>query len=294
MNAPIYAGIDAGGTEFKCVLGRGPDQVLAHTRIPVTYPDATLAACAQFFHTAMAQHGAAAALGIASFGPVDLQTESPTYGFITSTPKPHWANTAIVAYFRSALNLPLRFDTDVNGALLAEQRWGSARGLHSAVYVTVGTGIGAGVMIDGRLVHGAMHAEAGHMLVPRHPADPFSGCCPYHGGCIEGLASGPALAQRWQQNPKTLPDNHTAWELEAHYLALLCVNLALVYSPQKIILGGGVLQRTCLLPLIRRAYLALMNAYLGDQTQSVETFIVAAALGEVAGSMGALALAETD
>lgn len=291
MSAPLYAGIDAGGTEFKCILGSGPGQILAQTRIPVTYPDATLAACANFLRAAMVEHGVAAAMGVASFGPVDLRPDSPTYGYITSTPKPHWADTNIAGYFRETLALPVHFDTDVNGALLAEQRWGAAAGLHSAVYVTVGTGIGAGVMIEGKLVHGAMHPEAGHMLVARYPDDPFSGSCPYHGGCLEGLASGPALAQRWQQNPETLAENHPAWELEAHYLATLCVNLALVYSPQKIILGGGVMQRVNLLSLVRQSYLAQINGYLGDQSQSIGEFIVGAALGEIAGALGSLALA---
>jgi fructokinase len=292
VNEPIYAGIDAGGTEFKCVVARGPEQVLAQVKVPVTYPEATLDACRDFFLAARAEHGDFAGLGIASFGPVDLRVESPTYGFITSTPKPNWTDTDLVGYFRRALNVPIRFDTDVNGALLAEQRWGAAQGLHSAVYVTVGTGIGAGVMINGHLVHGAMHPEAGHMLVPRHPSDPFSGCCPYHGSCLEGLACGPALQQRWQQSPQSIPDGHAAWELQAHYLAIMCVNLALTYSPQRIVLGGGVMERTALLPMVRRAYLAKINAYLGDQQSEMEAFITAPGLGSMAGALGAIALAQ--
>jgi fructokinase len=293
VSGPIYAGIDAGGTEFKCLLGSGPDQVMAQEKIPVADPASTLAASAAFFRRAMDSHGAATSLGIACFGPLDLRPESPGFGRITSTPKPLWAGTDIVGYFRQALNLPVQLDTDVNGALLAEQRWGAAAGLHSAVYVTVGTGIGAGVMLDDRLVHGAMHPEAGHMRIARYADDPFAGCCPYHGACLEGLASGPALAQRWQQNPKTIPDVHPAWELQAHYLAYMCVNLALMYSPQKIILGGGVMQRAHLFPMIRRAYLAQMNGYLGDQSQAMVEFIVPPALGDMAGSLGAIALAQS-
>lgn len=293
MTDKHYAGIDAGGTEFKCIVAGGPDEVLAHQKIPVTYPEATLEACRDFFLRAQAEHGNFAALGIASFGPVDLRLDSPTYGFITSTPKPHWVDTDLVGYFHQALGLPISFDTDVNGALLAEQRWGAAQGLHSAVYVTIGTGIGAGVMVDGNLLHGAMHPEAGHMLVPRYPGDPFPGACPYHGGCLEGLAAGPALQQRWQQNPKTLPDGHTAWELQAHYLAMMCVNLALTYSPQRIILGGGVMERAELLPMVRRAYLAQINGYLGDQKAVMESFITAPGLGGMAGALGAIALAQS-
>lgn len=292
MSVPIYAGIDAGGTEFKCIVASGPDQVLAHSKIPVTYPEATLDACRHFFLSAQAEHGDFESLGIASFGPVDLRQNSPTYGFITSTPKPHWTDTDLVGYFRRALGRPIRFDTDVSGALLAEQRWGAAQGLHSAVYVTVGTGVGAGVMLEGKLVHGAMHAEAGHMLVPRHPSDPFAGACPYHGSCLEGLASGPALQQRWQQNPQTLPADHPAWELQAHYLAVLCVNLALVYSPQRIVLGGGVMEQAALLPMVRRAYLAKINGYLGGQQSEIESFITAPGLGSMAGPLGAIALAQ--
>jgi len=292
VNTPVYAGIDAGGTEFKCVLGSDPERLLAREKIPVSDPAATLAASAAFFKRAMEEHGAATALGIACFGPLDLRPESSSFGCITSTPKPLWAGTDILGYFRDNLHLPVQLDTDVNGALLAEQRWGGAAGLHSAVYVTVGTGIGAGVMVDGHLLHGAMHPEAGHMRLTQYADDPFSGACPYHGGCLEGLASGPALAQRWQQNPKTLPDGHAAWELQAHYLASMCVNLALMYSPQRIILGGGVMQRAHLFPMIRQAYLAQINGYLGDQRQAVAEFIVPPVLGDMAGALGAIALAE--
>lgn len=292
MNEPIYAGIDAGGTEFKCLVARGPEQVLSHTKVPVTYPGATLDACRDFFLGAQAEHGPFAALGIASFGPVDLRRDSPTYGYITSTPKPNWTDTDLAGYFQRALELPIRFDTDVNGALLAERRWGAAQGMNNAIYVTVGTGIGAGVMVDGRLVHGAMHPEAGHMLVPRHPSDPFSGACPYHGACLEGLAAGPALQQRWQQSPQSMPDHHPAWELQAHYLAIMCVNLALVYSPQRIVLGGGVMERKTLLPMVRRAYLAKINGYLGDQHAEMESFITGPGLGSMAGALGAIALAQ--
>lgn len=292
MPDSVYAGIDAGGTEFKCIVGRGPDDVLAMEKIPVAEPNVTLAACVAFFQRAVQAFGPLRAMGIGSFGPVDLDVCSPNYGFITSTPKIGWRNTDIVGYFKRSLQLDIVFDTDVNAALLAEQQWGSARGLHSAVYVTVGTGIGAGIMTDGRLLHGAMHAEAGHMLIPRLPNDAFQGSCPFHGACLEGLASGPALAKRWGQDPRTLSDDHSAWSTQAQYLGAMCVNLALCYSPQRIILGGGVMQRAILLPLVRQSYGALMNAYLPPQAEAPEQWVVAAGLGERAGALGALALAQ--
>lgn len=293
MSQPLYAGIDAGGTAFKCILGSGPDHILAEHAVPVSAPEPTLAQCQEFFSKQAAIHGQPLSLGLASFGPVDLDKHSPSYGHITSTPKPYWQNTDIVGYFAAALDIPIAFDTDVNGALLGEHQWGAARGLHSAVYVTVGTGIGAGVMIDGRLVHGAMHAEAGHMLLPKQLDDNFSGICPFHGACLEGLASGPAIAERWLKKPEKLPQNHPAWQLEAHYLAVMCVNIALLYSPQTIILGGGVMQQPQLLTHIRNSYLAQINSYLGDQTGGMESFIQAPLLGSRAGALGALALAQT-
>lgn len=290
MNNNIYAGIDAGGTEFKCLVGRGPDDILGFEKIPVTTPAETLPLCVSFFKRMQVEYGGLTGLGIASFGPVDLHPESPTYGYITATPKPYWSNTNIVEYFTAALSLSVAFDTDVNGALLGELQWGAAQNLHSAVYVTVGTGIGAGVMMDGRFVYGAMHAEAGHMLLPRHVDDSFHGVCPYHGACLEGLASGGAIAERWQKSPQALNSDHPAWELQAHYLAAMCVNLSLVYSPQRIILGGGVMQQGFLFELIRSSYLSQMNSYLGEQSQGIEQFIVGAGLGDKAGALGALAL----
>lgn len=292
MTQASYAGIDAGGTTFKCIVGSGPSGILAEHAVPVGSPEHTLGECERFFQSAFREHGQPRALGLASFGPADLDKASPNYGHITSTPKPYWQNTDMVGYFNEAFRLPTAFDTDVNGALLAEQRWGAAQGLHSAVYVTVGTGIGAGVMMDGQLAHGAMHVEAGHMLLPKHADDGFQGICPFHGACLEGLASGPAIAERWLKKPEKLPSDHAAWQLQAHYLAAMCVNLALFYSPQKIILGGGVMQQPVLLANIRQSYLAQMNGYLGDQTGGIDDFIQTAALGSKAGALGALALAQ--
>lgn len=286
----MLAGIDAGGTEFKCIVGNNPGEVVAERKVSVSSPEQTLAECAAFFHEIRAGGTKFEALGIGSFGPLSLQVSAADYGHITSTPKPGWQNTNIVGYIRDALQIPVAFDTDVNAALLAEARWGAAQGLHSAVYVTVGTGIGAGVMMDGRLVHGAVHSEAGHMLIPREADDDYAGCCPFHGGCVEGLASGPALMQRTGINPADLLDSHPVWELEAAYLACLCMNLALCYSPQRIVLGGGVMQRPGLLPRIHARFDGLMNGYM-DKSLNAKVLIVTAGLGARAGAFGALALA---
>lgn len=292
MTQAFYGGIDAGGTEFKCIVASSPENILGEIKVPVGGPEDTLSECAAFFKQMQAQYGVLSSLGIGCFGPLDLDTASDQYGRIRATPKPHWSGTDVLGYFTAALECPVHIDTDVNAALLGELTWGAARSLHSAVYVTVGTGIGAGIYSNGRILHGAMHAESGHMLIPRHQDDGFHGICPFHSGCLEGLASGAALAERWQMNPKKIPVNHSAWSLEAHYLGVMCVNLALMYSPQKMILGGGVMQQEHLLPAIRNAYLSLINGYLGEQSASMETFIVGAELGAKAGALGAIALAQ--
>lgn len=290
MERALYAGIDAGGTEFKCIVASSPEHIVAEQTVSIGHPDDTLAECAGFFQQTSKSFGPLKKLGIGSFGPLNLDRNSPTYGHITSTPKPHWSNTDIVGYFHHNLKLPVAFETDVNAALLGEARWGAAQGLHSAVYVTVGTGIGAGVMIDGNLIHGAMHTETGHMLLPRHRDDTFHGLCPFHGACLEGLASGPAIAERWQESPKTMVDTHAAWSLQAHYLATMCVNLVLMYSPQKLLLGGGVMNRLALFPAIHQSFRSQMNSYI-KPTIAIEEFIVPPHLGNNAGAMGAIALA---
>ncbi len=292
MKECIFAGIDAGGTEFKCIVGTGPNDIRAFQKIPVTTPEQTLPLCVEFFKQAISEHGELSSIGVASFGPIDLHLASPSYGSITSTPKPHWANTPIVSVFEKALGVPVVFDTDVNGALLGEVRWGAAQGLNSVVYVTVGTGVGAAVMMNGRLVYGAMHVEAGHMLVPKFKGDSFDGVCPFHGDCLEGLVSGPAIAKRWQQPSELLASSHAAWELEAHYLGAMCVNLSLAYSPQRIILGGGVMGQESLLERVRQAYSSQINGYLGGESSSVDSYIVDPELGAKAGAVGSLVLAQ--
>ncbi len=290
---PLLGGIEAGGTKFVCALGHGPDDLRAELRLPTTTPSETIAAAVEFFAGA-AGRGELAAVGIASFGPLDPDPASPTFGHITSTPKPGWAGTDLVGPVARALGVPVGFDTDVNGAALAEHRWGAGRGLDTLVYLTVGTGIGGGAMVGGRPLHGLLHPEMGHLLIARRDDDDYAGSCPFHGACLEGLASGPAIERRWGRKAETLPADHPAWELEAHYLALGLANLVLVLSPERIILGGGVMAQRQLFPLIRRRLAGLLGGYLQAPALASdhEEYIVPPALGSRAGVCGAIALAE--
>lgn len=291
---PLYAGIEAGGTKFVCVVGGGPDDIRAEARLPTTSPEATLRQTLDFFRAQRVQHGPPAAAGIASFGPVDLDSTSPTYGCITSTPKPLWAHTDIVGPVRQSLGVPVGFDTDVNAAALGEWRWGAAQGLDTFLYLTVGTGIGGGGLVNGKRMHGLIHPEMGHVRLPHDTeADPFAGACPYHRDCLEGLASGPAMQARWGRPAESLSDDHAAWPLEARYLALALANFICTLSPQRIILGGGVMERRSLFPLIHREVQALLNGYVraAQVSSEVDRYVVPPALGTRAGVLGALALA---
>ncbi len=285
----LYGGIEAGGTKFVCGIGDESGRLLESITFPTTTPGQTLARALAFF-----AGKPLAALGIGTFGPVDLRPDSPAYGRITSTPKPGWANTDMLRPFRERLGVPVGLDTDVNAAALGEHRWGAAQGLDTFVYLTVGTGIGGGGMAGGRLMHGALHPEMGHVRVPHDWArDPFAGVCPYHGDCLEGLASGPAIEARWGVPGESLPADHPAWELEAHYLALGVANLVLTLSPQRVILGGGVMGVAGMLPRVRALVLALLNGYLqiAAIVEDIEGYIVPPGLGTQAGVRGALALA---
>lgn len=289
----LLGGIEAGGTKFVCAVGRGPEQLCAETRFPTTTPGETIARAVAFLRQAAAGERLAA-VGIGSFGPIDPRPGSATYGRITSTPKPGWSGTDLVGAVGSALRLPVGFDTDVNAAALGEHRWGAARGLDTFVYLTVGTGIGGGAMAGGRLVHGLLHPEMGHLPIARRADDDFAGVCPFHGSCLEGLASGPALERRWGQPAETLPDDHPAWELEAHYLALGLADVVCVLSPQRILMGGGVMARERLLPLVRDQLRALLNGYIQvpEILHDNDRYIVPPALGHRSGVLGAIALAE--
>jgi fructokinase len=283
--------IEAGGSKFICGVGSARGELLAEARIPTTTPQETIAACLAYFK----EQGPLDAIGIASFGPVDLKPESATYGFITSTPKPGWAQTDLAGPLQKAFNIPIGFDTDVNGAALGEQRWGAAQGLDSFIYMTIGTGIGGGGMIGGRLLHGALHPEMGHIRVPHdRTRDPFEGVCPFHGDCLEGLASGPALEARWGIKGQDLPPDHAAWDLEAHYLGLGLADIICTLSPQRIILGGGVMAQPGMIEKVRTEVLQSLNSYLqiDEILKQIDRYIVPPDLGDQAGLLGAVALAE--
>ncbi len=290
----LYGGIEAGGTKFVCAIGTGPHDIRAEIRFPTSVPADALKHAIAFFQEYQGDEPLAA-IGIASFGPVDPDPRSPTFGYITTTPKPGWAHTDFVGPLRSALGVPVGFDTDVNGAALGEHRWGAAQGVDTFVYLTIGTGLGGGGMVDGKLVHGMMHPEMGHMLVPHNwTEDPYGGYCPYHGDCWEGLAAGPALEGRWQTRAENLAPDHPAWALEAHYLALGIVNIICTLSPQRIILGGGVMDQQQLFPLIHAQVRAKLNGYIqaAPILHTIADYIVPPGLGNRAGVLGAIALAQ--
>ena len=291
----LYGAVEAGGTKFVCLVGSGPDDVRAETRFPTTTPEATLENALDFLRAEQARHGRLAAVGVASFGPVDLHRGSPNFGQITSTPKPGWAHVDMLGAVRGAFRVPLGFDTDVNAAALAEWRWGAAQALDTFLYLTIGTGIGGGGLVDGRLMHGLVHPEMGHVRIPHDLIrDPFVGSCPFHGDCLEGLASGPAMEARWGRAAEKLPEGHPGWALEARYLALALVNLVCTLSPQRIVLGGGVMSRLSLFPSIRRKLVELLNDYVRAPqiVDRIDDYIVPPALAGRAGALGALALAE--
>ncbi|HKF13711.1 MAG TPA: ROK family protein [Gaiellaceae bacterium] len=280
----VYGGIEAGGSKFECAVGTAPDDLHALETIPTTTPGETIDRVVAFFE----RRGPVAAIGIGSFGPVDADGDSPTWGYITSTPKPGWANTSVAQELQRRLSVAVAFDTDVNAAALGEHRWGAARGLDTFCYVTVGTGIGGGAMAGGKLLHGFIHPEFGHMRIPHDlEQDPFPGVCPFHGDCWEGLASGRALERRWGRSPAELDGDPRVWSLEAQYLALGLVSVVYVLSPERILVGGGVMRHPGLLPLVQRDVARLMNGYQHAPT------IMLPALSPRSGVLGALALAES-
>lgn len=288
----LLGGIEAGGTKFVCAVATGPDDVRAEARVETTTPDETLAAAIAFFK---GQPEPVEAIGIACFGPLDLRDDSETWGYITTTPKAGWQNVDVAQRVARALGVPVAIDTDVNGAALSERRWGAGQGLDDLVYITVGTGLGGGAIVNGAPIHGLMHPEMGHMRIPHDDEfDPFEGDCPFHGDCLEGLTSGHAIAARWGVPAEELPPDHVAWEIESLHLAHGIVAITTVLSPRRIILGGSVMKQTQLFPMIRRDVLALLNGYIRvpEILEHIDEFIVQAGLGDRAGVLGAIALAE--
>ena len=286
----VFGGIECGGSKWECAIGTGPDDLRATTTIPTASPTETIGHAIAFFE----REGPVDAIGIGSFGPLDRNPASPTWGHVTTTPKPGWAHTDIAQEIRRRLSVPVEFDTDVNAAALGEHRWGAARGLDTFCYVTVGTGIGGGGMAGGKLLHGLLHPEFGHLRIPHDlGADPFPGSCPYHGDCWEGLASGTALEARWGVPARELDDDF-AWALEARYLALGLIAVISVLSPERIVIGGGVMRRTGLLPLVQREVVAFVNGYLDSAAvgDEISTYVTPPALDSRAGVLGAIALAQ--
>ena len=295
MSEELYGGIEAGGTKFVCAVGTGPDDLRDEVRFPTSDPGETLGQTVDYFKEMNGKRGPISALGIATFGPLDPDPDSPTFGHITSTPKPGWKNVDFAGKLKRELGVPVGFDTDVNVAALGEQRWGAAQGLDTFIYLTIGTGLGGGGLMAGNLMHGLIHPEMGHMRLPHDwESDPFPGICPFHGDCLEGLTSGPAIEERWKKSAKDLSEGHPAWELEAHYLALALNNLICAISPRKIILGGGVMEQKHLFPMIRQKVQEFLNQYVqhSDILQDIENYIVPPGLGNRSGVLGAIALAE--
>lgn len=285
----LYAVIEAGGTKFNCALVTEQRDIVAQTRITTTTPKETLAQTIAFFEQQKHAGLAFSQMGLATFGPVDLSPKSPTFGSITTTPKPGWKNTPLVSTLSSALSCDIYLDTDVNAAALAEYRWGAAQDTDVSIYVTIGTGVGAGIVINGRTLKGLLHPEIGHLYIGE--VDGIQGVCPYHGSCIEGLAAGASMHKIWHAPPETLSDNHPAWDIQAKVLAKLVHNLMISFSPQRIAIGGGVMAKNGLLENTIRYAETSLNGYLAmPNAMTLSDIVTAPGLGDKAGLLGALAL----
>ena len=283
----IYGALEAGGTKMVCALGDENGSITEQVSIPTTVPEETLPKIADYFRDKHIK-----ALGIACFGPIDLNQDSPTYGYITSTPKTAWMNCDIVGYLKKELNVPIGFDTDVNGSLLGEVTYGDSKGLSDVVYYTIGTGVGAGVMSNGKLLHGMLHPEAGHMIMERVKNDTYKGRCPFHHTCFEGMASGPAIEERWGKKAVELSDRDEVWETEADYIAQALVNTVCVLSPKRIILGGGVMHQMQLFELVRKKLKEKLNDYIkAPELKDMDSYVVPASLHDDQGIMGCIKLA---
>lgn len=293
-NDNLYGGIEAGGTKFVCALGNGIGDIFDRTTIATTTPEETLPQVINFFKKA-ANEGHLKSIGVGSFGPIDTNKKSKTYGFITSTPKTAWISCDIVGALKKAFSIPIGFETDVSTAALGEHRFGEGQGLQHFIYITVGTGIGAASMVNGKLMPGLGHQEMGHILVPHDKqTDPFVGMCPYHHDCLEGLACGGAIKKRWKvQSALDIPATHPAWDLEAEYLASGLMSYILTLSPERIIMGGGVMKQMHLFPKIREKVLDKLNGYISEPLllNNIDEFIVPPGLADRAGVAGAIALA---
>ena len=284
----LYGSLEAGGTKMVCAIGDEQGNILERVSIPTLEPENTMPAIIDFF-----KNKNISALGIGCFGPVGLDKKSATYGYITTTPKLAWKNYDIVGTCKKELGVPVGFDTDVNASALGEATWGCTKDLDHSIYITVGTGIGAGVIIDGKPYHGMLHPEAGHIFLARHPQDPMEkGVCPYHELCLEGLASGPAIAARWGKPGAEQADRKEVWELEAYYLAQAICSYIMILSPERIIVGGGVSHQEQMMPMIRAEVQRQMGGYIQAKgMQDLDSYIVLPSLNDNQGIMGGLKLA---
>lgn len=283
-----YGALEAGGTKMVCAVGLDDGTILEQVSIPSTTPKETIDKIAEYF-----SDKEIVSLGVACFGPVDVKKDSPTYGCILSTPKLLWQNYDILSALRERIDVPMEIDTDVNGSCLGEMTFGCAKGIDSVIYITVGTGIGAGIAVGGKLMHGMLHPEAGHALLNKHPDDSYKGKCPFHPNCVEGLCSGPAIKERWGDEPYALADRDEVWELEAYYLAQAIVDYICILSPKKIILGGGVMHQLQLFQKIRKKTLEMLNGYIATkEIEDIDNYIVPASLNDNQGIMGAIELAK--
>ncbi len=290
----FFGAVEAGGTKFVVAIGDERGKILAQERFPTADPTSTLAATIAFLRQRGEDLVPLTAIGIACFGPVELDKSSAHYGFIGQTPKAGWSGTDVAGTLAREFPCPIGFDTDCNAAGLAEHRWGAARDVEDLVYVTVGTGIGGGVLVGGKPIHGLMHPETGHIYPRRHPLDAgFDGVCPFHGDCLEGVASGPAIVARTGASLQQLDASHPQWEIEADYLGQLCAQLVVTVSPQRIVMGGGVMSQARLLPLVRRRAQHWLGGYIDRREilTGLDRYVVAPALGDQAGVLGALVLA---
>ncbi|NOW90302.1 fructokinase [Clostridium beijerinckii] len=280
-----YGAIEAGGTKFVCAVSNEKLEIIERVSIPTTTPDETMKSVFEFFDKYNLE-----AIGIGSFGPIDVNKKSKTYGYITTTPKLAWANYNFVGIIKDRYNIQIGWTTDVNAAALGELKKGAAFGLQSCVYLTVGTGVGGGAVINGQLLEGYGHPEMGHILVRMHSNDKYEGACPYHSNCLEGIASGPAIEERWGKKAYELEDNKEVWKIEAFYLAQAVMTYTLILSPERIVLGGGVMKQRQLFPLIRKELEQLMKKYVS--MPNLDEYIVPPALGDNSAIIGCLLLAQ--
>lgn len=286
----LFGALEAGGTKMICAVGNEKGEILEKISVPTTTPEDTMPKIIDFFRKDFGER--LAAIGVACFGPIDMKKDSPTYGYITSTPKTAWKNYDILGEISKKIPVPIGFETDVNGSLLGEATWGAAKGLSDVIYLTIGTGVGGGVMSGGKLLHGMLHPELGHMLIERETDDMYAGKCPYHKTCFEGLAAGPAIEERYGRSGSELSDEQAVWELESRYIAKALVNLILTVSPERIILGGGVMHQLQLFPMIRERVAEYLNGYIETgELKDLEHYIVPAGLKDDQGIMGAIKLA---